>query len=63
MVKLTKSQLSFLEEAIREAEIENVIGYPGINGQPSEQDKEIMELIEFLRRLRPEQILLKNTSK
>lgn len=59
MFKLTASQLLFLEDAIRKAEIEDMVGYPDSNGQQSERDKEIISFMEFLSTLRPGQVLVK----
>lgn len=58
-MELTENQLLFLKNAIAKEEVDQVIGYTDSNGQPSESDKEIMKLINFLNDLRPGQELIK----
>lgn len=59
MIKLTENQINFLIDAINEAEMANTIGYPLPNGEPRDEDKEVMALNEFLTNLKPGQILKK----
>jgi hypothetical protein len=59
MIKLTENQLLFLKEAIHKEEEEQMIGYPDSDGQLCEHDKEIIELLKFLRDLKSGQVLTK----
>ncbi|MDQ0255468.1 hypothetical protein J2S74_002850 [Evansella vedderi] len=57
MLKVTTNQLRFLLDAIKEAEIEEMIGYHEEGEEPSVQDKEIKEMNEFLRGIKEGQTI------
>lgn len=57
MLKLTSNQISFLKDVISEAEMENIIGYPQEDGEPSDRDKELIVMIKFIKSLKSGDVL------